>query len=366
MLSDARPSGNCEPFGQPPRVSSVEALTDPTVLSHVLAYAVEKLRVEPLQGVGYSNASFRRVEVEGPGGEHASFVLKRTRLDEDWTACRTGDEKGREALLLSERALAAVWEVFDCPYVAFAAEPGEIGLLLRDLTPELLPDARVPLSDPQEDALLGALARLHARFWDRRAPAVEWLVRPSQYCELLAPAVAADPAALAMLSAPLRDPVPRGWASALSRLSPVVAHRLSCPGVEWERTWTDLPRTLLHGDVKVANFALGADGRVAAFDWALAGTGPCAIDVGWYLAVNASRLTGSKEKMLLQYRVLLESALGWRLPERMWVTLEDVAVVSGARMLLWSKALALESARPGAPEEWDWWVSRLEAVGLQG
>jgi hypothetical protein len=47
-----------------------------------------------------------------------------------------------------------------------------------------------------------------------------------------------------------------GWASALSRLPAPVARHLSRPGLEWERQWADLPRTLLHGDVKVANFAL--------------------------------------------------------------------------------------------------------------
>jgi hypothetical protein len=112
----------------------------------------------------------------------------------------------------------------------------------------------------------------------------------------------------------------------------------------------------------VANFALLADGRVAAFDWAMVGTGPCAIDVGWYLAVNASRLTGSKEEVLSRYRALLETALGHKLSAQLWSRLEDIAVVSGTRMLLWSKALGLDLARPGAAEEWKWWVDRLAAI----
>lgn len=345
----------------PQLLSSIAALTDVASLSR-LAGRVASVRLEPLHGVGYSNASLTRVEVDVGDGTCQTFVLKRTRLDQDWTACRTQDRRGREALLLTEAALAAVWQIFACPYVACAIEAGEVGLLLRDLTPELLPDARVPLSEAQEEDLLSALARLHARFWDTSVSAIDWLVRPAQYCDILAPSVAADPASVAVLSPPLRDAVPRGWASALSRLPAAAARHLTCSGAEWERVWADLPRTLLHGDVKVANFALFTDRRVAAFDWAMIGIGPCTTDLGWYLAVNASRLTGPKEHVLTRYRTLLENALGDPLPNSVWHGLENVAIVCGARMLLWSKALALDLARPGAHEEWSWWVDRLADI----
>ena len=58
--------------------------------------------------------------------------------------------------------------------------------------------------------------------------------------------------------------------------------------------------------------------RVAAFDWAIAGAGPCTIDVGWYLAVNATRLTGAKEQVLDRYGSLLEEARGQPVPEPLW------------------------------------------------
>jgi hypothetical protein len=340
----------------------IHELTSVASLSEVLSLDIEDVRIEPLSGVGYSNAALSQLHVTTSDGGQRTFVLKRTRLDADWTARRTDDVRGRESLLLGEPALAAVWDAFASPYMAFAAESGEIGLLMRDLSSDLLPDVREPLSEPQESALLGALARLHARFWGR-APAIDWLVRPAQYCEVLAPCVAADPRAVAVLSSSLRDTVPRGWASALGRLPAAAARHLTCSGLEWERLWADLPRTVVHGDAKVANFALLADGRVAAFDWAMAGTGPCGIDLGWYLAVNASRLTGSKETIVMRYRNLLEDALGDSLPDRIWKRLESVAVVCGARMLLWSKALALDAGRPGAVEEWNWWIDRLAATG---
>jgi hypothetical protein len=348
---------------QPRPLPSFASLTDPATLSRLLGQRVDSLRIEPFGGVGYSNASLSRVQVACRDGVGFKCVLKRTRLTDDWIARRTQDSGGREAMLLTEEALHPVWDVFACPYIAFAAEPGEIGLLLRDLTSALLPDVRAPLSESQEGALLAALAQLHALFWDRSAPALSWLMRPAQYCDLLAPSVAGDMATLTVMSTTLQDSVPRGWELALARLPPTIASYLTRPGIDWERLWADLPRTLLHGDVKVANFAIFDNGRVSAFDWAMAGTGPCAIDVGWYLAVNATRLTCSKEAVLHKYRLLLESALGHGLSDQLWTRLEAVAVVSGARMLLWSKTLALELGRPGAADEWNWWVNRLVAIG---
>jgi hypothetical protein len=59
---------------------------------------------------------------------------------------------------------------------------------------------------------------------------------------------------------------------------------------------------------------------------------------------------------------LLEATRGTPLDDRCWRALERAAIVLGARMLLWSKALALEAGRPGAEAEWVWWMVRLEAA----
>ena len=81
-----------------------------------------------------------------------------------------------------------------------------------------------------------------------------------------------------------------------------------------DRLGSGLPRTLLHGDAKVANFALLPTG-VAAFDWSWVGAGPCTFDLGWYLAVNAGCLARPKEVVLSRYRALLEQELGNDFPE---------------------------------------------------
>lgn len=312
------------------------------------------LQSAPLLSAGYSNATLTRLS----NGEQ-SFVVKHTKLSADWTACRTNDARGREALLLSDEAFRPVWEIFACPYIAYATGDGEIELLMHDLTEWLLPDVRAPLAEDQEAAILRALARMHARFWGARAPSCAWLVTAEQYADVLAPCVAGDDGALAVLPPVLRESVPRGWGAALSRMPGPTRERLTCRGEICAREWDALPRTLVHGDVKVANFALLADGGVSVFDWAIAGVAPCSVDLGWYLAINASRLTAPKEEIIRRYRAQLEAALGERLDHALWAKIECAAILSGARMLLWSKALALEAGRAGAQEEWDWWMERL-------
>ena len=115
----------------------------------------------------------------------------------------------------------------------------------------------------------------------------------------------------------------------------------------------------MHGDVKVANFAILPGERVAAFDWAGAGHAPATLDLGWYLAVNASRLARAEEAMIERYRALLEEALGRPIAGIEWSQMVESALLFGALMLLGSKALALKDQRPGASAEWEWWVARL-------
>jgi hypothetical protein len=341
----------------PVRLASVAALTDASTLSMLLNRPVERVVTSPMQHVGFSDAVLSRVTLHCSGGGEVQLVLKQVPADE-WTSRRTGDSPAREARVLGEPALAGIWDVFECPYLAFADDEHESGLLMRDLGDRLLPDERAAMRDDQELALLTGLARLHATFWNR-VPAAGWLARPSNYCEMMAPSIVSDPGELARLPPPLQTAVGRGWAVALARLPERSAHLLTGPGRAWEQAWSSLPQTFLHGDAKVANFAFGPGPQVAAFDWSCAGSGPCSIDLGWYLAVNASRLASPKETIIARYRRLLEAATGAPIAGDVWQRLENAAIVAGARMLLWNKAFAIEIGKPGAEAEWRWWVDRL-------
>jgi hypothetical protein len=321
----------------------------------------------PLTTTGFSGASHERLELALQSGARRSLVVKRLRVPNDWIARRTADRTGREAAVLAEPALAPIWSAFACPYVAFAAADGEIALVMDDLSPFLFPDVREPLEESQEERLLVALATLHAGFWTAPgtpSPVLDLpvLASPEHHIGLLDACSAVDPGAVALLPDALRDTVTRGWTAALEPLSAPLFALMTTPPEEMRPFWEGLPRTLIHGDVKVANFALLPDGRVAAFDWALVGSGPASIDLGWYLAVNATRLARSKDETLARYRRLLTARLSTPLPNTVWATLVRSAIIFGARMLLWSKALAVEAERPGALAEWNWWIEQLEAA----
>ena len=348
------------------RLAFVSDASDRNALAAVTG-PIQSIARSPLSTVGYTGATHERLELTLEDGTERRLVVKRTRPSVDWTSVRSGDRIGREAAMLAEPALIPIWRAFSCPYLAYAIEGDAIALVMEDLTPHLFPDVRQPLEDAQEERLLGAIAALHAKFWT--APGepspilrLPFLARPEHHIGMLDACCAVDPQAVALLPGALRENVTRGWTAALERLPAPLFALMTTPAEDMRPFWEGLPRTLIHGDVKVANFAVPADGRVAAFDWALVGAGPASIDIGWYLAVNATRLARSKEDTLARYRRMLTEQLAAPLAPAVWATLVRSAVIFGARMLLWSKALALEAERPGALDEWNWWIEQLEVT----
>ncbi len=341
----------------PVRVATPDHLVHAEVLQSLLG-PIASLTVQPMQTSGYSGAVFERVEVRLAHAGTQVMVCKRTRLAKDWVAYRSNDRLGREVALLAEARLRGVWDVMNCPYLAYAAAAGELGVLMTDLGPWLLPDVDEPLDPDDEHRLLTALTCLHARYWEADELALGWLNRPADLLGLLGPQAPARITGRAV--EPLFEQVRAGWSAAMSRLPPRTAAWLARPPAELVQiVCDDLPRTLLHGDVKVGNFAV-APGGVAAFDWALIGAGPCTLDLGWYLAVNAGRLAHSKEEIAKRYRMLLERALGRGLDDELWDRLWAVAVLNGTCMLLWQKALAVADGSTWAAREWAWWLAALE------
>lgn len=346
------------------RFRRIEDLTDPNCLASLIGPIVSVERA-PLVTLGYSAARHERLCLRLGSGGDRSFVLKRIWPRLDWTSYRTGDARGREALLLEEPSLQTIWRIFYCPYWAYAVEEDAIGLLMEDLA-DSLPPLESPLTGQWEDALLAHLAALHASFWMTGEGGgdplgLPWLTSLSRRFSILGPGVRDEERDSPH---PLFPLVRRGWEIALERLpSPAREVVLRSPE-EIARACHDLPLTLLHGDTKIDNFAFLAGGRVAAFDWAVMGVGPPTLDIGYHLAVNWQRLPYSKETILSRYRRFLEQELDAALPESLWERLVAAAVLAGSLKLLWSKALACESGVPGAEAEWSWWVDGLVAQAL--
>jgi len=345
------------------RLPDPGAMTEPRTLERVLGpnARIAEVTASRLETPGYSGSLHTRLHVRLEGGSVRSLVLKRTRVVDDWLSARTHDSVGREGQLLGEPALAGVWGAFACPYLAWSAADGEVGLLMEDLSDHLLPDVREPIGMEQEERLLAAVAAQHARYWESPALDLPWLTRPHQLLGLLN-ARTLEALASRGFPHPVVERAHAGWGVAFARLPPRVSELLREPPESLAARSAHLPRTLTHGDFKVANFALMPDGRVAAFDWAVVGAGPVAMELGWHLAVNATRLPGTKEESIARYRQRLETALGRAPGEAFWNDTVENAVLAGAAMMLWSKAVALESGAARARREWDWWVERLAGL----
>ena len=339
----------------------IDLLADPAALSRILG-PVAKVEREPppVDPTGYSSSSHEILIAVLQNGTRLRLRLKRTHIGDDWLArLMRAAPPGREVLLLGEASLLPVWSFFARAHVAYAVEGSEVGLLMEDHSDRLLPDVREPIPRATEEALLRGIASLHARFWEAPQLSLPWLARPEWYADILGPSQAGDDEALQGAPQSIRDGVARGWREALQLLPPEVVAKLTLPADQVWKSWSDLPKTLIHGDTKVANFAFLADGRVAAFDWTNLGAAPSTLDLGWYLAVNSTRLTRSKDELIARYRELLEQRLGRGLEPELWDRLLDAGIFSGARKLLWSKAVGLREGTEFRRDDWAWWVERL-------
>src|SRR5687768_12482469 len=122
----------------PLRFATPGQTIEPEALA-ALVGPIRALERVPLHTIGFTEARHERLELILESGERRRFVVKRTRLAADWTARRTNDTRGREAAMLAEPALDAIWDSFACPYVAFATAGDEIALLMDDLSAHLFP-----------------------------------------------------------------------------------------------------------------------------------------------------------------------------------------------------------------------------------
>ena len=343
------------------RFDSISSLTNPEFLSRITG-PISSINKTQLSAIGYSGSLLERIEVFLQSGIIRNFILKSTLIKADWLSQRANDQVGREAELLNEPSLSGVWKCIQSPYVAFAKENGQIALLMDDVSDYLFPDIREPIDFKSEDLILNSLASLHAAFWE--SPDIKkmnWLATPYNYLEVFAPGdhesdrYAPPPE---KIGNSIRD----GWKIAMQLLPAEMKEVLIKPAIEIFEPWKELPVTLLHGDAKIANMAILPSGELVMFDWTYVGQGPCGIELGWYLAVNSTRLACAKEDFISQYRSYLELYLRFIIDEKTWSSIVDLAIITGARMMLWNKALGYHAGSQSGKDEWEWWVAHLETI----
>ena len=321
----------------------------PDPLAELLAGATERAGLAEVPGK--SGATLERVVIDGQ-----DYVLKHLDLADDWTMRASGCLRGAPLVLWERGILARLPGCLNQPIVGAAREPGGCALLMRDVTPWLVPATDAPIALDQHARFLRHMAALHAEFW---ACGREFEVVPAmhRYLELSPWMAEAEAAAGSPHLVPAL--VARGWPR-LAEVAPaaaaVVTPLARNPGPLVEAL-AGTPQTFVHSNFKLDNLGTDDAGRTVLLDWEQPGRGAPLSDLAWYLAINCRRLPQSKEASITAYRQGLEDCGVDTAP--WWERQLELCLLGALVQFGWEKALG------GYDEELAWWeTNAVRAAAL--
>jgi Phosphotransferase enzyme family len=316
----------------------------------------------PFQTDGWSGARFSAID---RGTDQ--FVLKRTSLATDWIAAATLDTSIREA------SLAVAMSAGDVPgpwaSLGAAADGDRAVILMPDLSIEMIVWDRPGLAGaiPVEDLerVLRALAGLHAASWpgavEVAAGEFPWCPLPERLLLTSRPMCARHVASGIASGIASAERLLGGW-DAFDRRAPRAARDLvadlSADITPLVRALAALPSVGLHGDLKLANVALGPGERVRFIDWSMTIVAPVALELGWFLVSNSGSLPEPPEGVLDRYRAVAGAGdLGD------WDAQIDLAMIIGLLLRGFRKGLDTEAGATlasgvSAADDLAWWCDR--------
>ena len=325
----------------------------------------------PFPTDGWSGASFSMIEGRArSSGRAKRVVIKRTAPTIDWIAAETDDVDVREACLASARPLerlrSSIW-----PYLDACVDAQMAAIVMPDLTTELLSWER-PSHDRAEvdvavlERVVDRLAWLHATPWwaalDRphgdpptRFP---WCPLRQRLTLTSRPACARHIARGIPAGVESARKLLAGW-DAYDRQASTDARdlveSLAADPLPLVRALERLPATGLHGDLKLANVAVGpGPDDVQFIDWQMTILAPIAVELGWFLVTNSAVLPEPPDDVLARYR----TSLDWHLRRTGFEghTMDETHVVGDwdAQLDLgWIVGLLLRGWRKGLDAEAD-------------
>ena len=117
------------------------------------------------------------------------------------------------------------------------------------------------------------------------------------------------------------------------------------------------PATLIHGDLKLANAGIDADGALAVVDWQMVMLAPIAIELGWFLVSNVASLPMPPDEVMRRYGAHLArradfDGAGF-----------DAAILVGLLLRGWRKGMDAEAgitlaSGVSAADDLAWWCER--------
>jgi hypothetical protein len=310
----------------------------------------------PMVTSGFSGARHSSITQDG-----RSYVLKRLRFADDWLMRLTRDVHYREAHFAASPLLDRLPAGVAVPMLGASFDGDGRAILMQDIRTALFADGQV-VQPAAMDVILKGVADLHAAFW--RAPSehgIAWC-DPRDRIGLLGPATGD------LLVREERDfGVARGWRS-FDLLVPgevsLLVRRLQDDMTPLLQVLQTFPSTLLHGDLKIANFGLDSSG-LWLFDWSSVMWGPVALDLALFLTMSSSALPWTLDEVCDRYSTHLERALGAaRFADARWPAQRAALRLCGLLYYGWGKALDAEAGRA---EELRWWCDgAIEAARTLG
>lgn len=337
-------------------------MTAATSRSRPVAESVEELlagaeRREPFQPVETrSGVTFEKVWIE-----NEPFVVKYVHLDDDFTMRASGDLACRPLRAWAAGLFDVAPDAIDHAVVGAAGGVGRNGsgcaFLMREVSAYLVPPGDDPFPEDQHERFLDHLAAMCASTWNWRDD-VGMMPYGARWGFFGAAALEGE----RQLGWP--EPVPRIAAGGWERFFALAPKPVGTGVGELLHDVAPLasalrstPSCFLHGDWKASNLGTGPDGRTVLIDWVYLGEGPACHEIGWYLALNRSKLPAgrTKERAIEDFRIALErhgvSTAEW------WDRQLHLALLGTLVQFGWEKAL-------GDEDELAWWCDTA-ARGLE-
>jgi thiamine kinase-like enzyme len=301
-------------------------------------------------GEGKSGSALERVTLD----DGRELVLKHEAPD-DLVARVVPGGADRIGVLWDSGVLAHAATAVDHCIVNVERDGSEWLVFMRDVSHTLLPET-VDISRAQHERIVQAIAHLHGAFRDEPLPELCPLATPFR---MLAPATVAPLVDLGDFLPPL---VARGWDLWPDAVPDDVADAVLAVHDRADDLAARLSQhesTLCHGDLRLANLGVTADG-VVLIDWgALTAVAPPALDWAVYLSTDIQRIDANHDEFLDDVRVAEAERHD---PEALSLALLGVLALMG-----WNKALDLldtddEELRARQRADLDWWVAEARVA----
>jgi thiamine kinase-like enzyme len=263
--------------------------------------------------------------------------------------------------------LNPISDIVRAPYLGVARDGDAFAILMPDLSGVLF-DWSAPIRIDQLDRVLEGLAVLHAEpFEEAQLDGASCPIRErvALICRSSLERPGPQRGAVADRLLPGWDAFDRE-ASAAAR---DVVDRLDADPTPLVQALEGRERRLIHGDLKLANAGVAADGRLDIVDWQMVSVGPIAIELGWFLVANVASLPLPPPEVVDRYarwldRGSLDPDDGWIRPD---FKLErddvDLAILVGLLLRGWRKGYDAEAgitlaSGVTARDDLAWWCDR--------